>query len=82
MTEQSTDATECVTCGGPNVAMLPETRDRDECRACEREQPKTRTAMVVYRCSECGAGYRGPKFAETCCIGEQSDTETQQEADR
>lgn len=66
-------ATDCVTCGGPNVAMLPESEGNDECNSCEEDRPKTATAMVVYECPECGAGYRGPKFAEDCCTTEKAD---------
>ncbi len=69
MTE-STTRSQCVTCGGPKVEMLPKHREMDECSTCRRLDPpptSTRYRMVVYPCSECGTKYRGPKFREECC---------------
>jgi len=68
-------ATDCVTCGGPKVEMLPEHEEIDECRSCELDRPKTLTYDVIYPCDECGTEYRGPKFARECCTatGDKSD---------
>lgn len=60
---------ECVTCGGPRFPMLPQSRERDECGACDRGVSPTNTfaCYVTFSCGSCGVAYRGEKFAEQCC---------------